>query len=346
MSMSSRDRAFAVAIGVALAALTAVSWTLQSSSDDPASLQRIIWGTAGISVLLVYCLARLHLGRWQDGLLAAALFATMPLVVHAVQHSQLFLMPVPFILAWLIAIECDRSAPDGPWMACAGAALGLGLLSHEAAFVMMPALLALTLAFAIAAAGFDRRHAVLIVSFAIAVIPAALFLLFHPTYLTDHIRQRGLFDTERFTMLQGMREMTSWVGLTARSESHWDYLDPALLFLSRHNIRDAFRHPDVFLVPLAVCLPFGVYRTAAVAPTLTGWLMLGAFVLAPLAPAMLAERPVAGHLLLMAPVAAVIATRGLMDLINAASFRPRVLGYLTLIATVVNAAWFLATATR
>ena len=140
--------------------------------------------------------------------------------------------------------------------------------------------------------------------------------------------------------------MTSWVGLTARSESYWEYLDPALLFLSRHNIRDAFSHPDVFLIPFAVCLPFGLYRTGAVAPTLTGWMMLGAFVLTPLAPAMLAERPVPGHLLLMAPVAAVIATRGLMDLINTVSFWPRVLGFLTLIATLVNAAWFLTTAIR
>lgn len=342
MSVPSRDRTFAVAIGVALAALTAVSWTLRSSSADLASLQRIVWGTAGISALLVYCLARLLLGRWQAGLLAAALFATMPLVVHAVQHSQLFLMPVPFILAWLIAIECDRSAPDSPWMACAGAALGLGLLSHEAAFVMMPALLALTLALAIAAAGFDRRHAVLIVSFAIAAIPAALFLLLHPTYLTDHIRQRGLFDTGRFTLLQGMREMTSWVGLTARSESHWDYLDPALLFLSRHNIRDAFRHPDIFLVPFAVCLPFGLYRTAAVAPTLAGWLTLGAFVLAPLAPAIMAERPVAAHALLLAPPAAVIATRGLADLLRSARWWQQALGAATLVAIAASVVWWMA----
>jgi 4-amino-4-deoxy-L-arabinose transferase-like glycosyltransferase len=346
MSMWSRDGTFAVAIGLALAALTAVSWALQSSSADPATLQRIVLGTAGISTLLVYCLARLLRGRLQDGLAAAALFASMPLVVHAVQHSQLFLLPVPFILGWLIAIECDRSAPGGLWMAGAGAALGLGLLSHEAALVMMPALLGLTLAVAVSLNGGDRRGVALVVGFAIAALPALLFLTLHPAWLTDHIRQRGLYDTQRFSLLQGMREMTSWVGLTARSESYWDYLDPALLFLSRRNIRDAFSHPDVFLVPFAVCLPFGLYRTATVAPTLTGWLMLGAFVLAPLAPAMLAGRPVAGHLLLMAPTAAVIATRGLWDLVAAAPFWPRALGYLTLIATVVNTAWFLATATR
>jgi hypothetical protein len=48
----------------------------------------------------------------------------------------------------------------------------------------------------------------------------------------------------------------------------------------------------------------------------------------------------------MAAVAAVIATRGLRDLIDAAPFWPRALGYLTLIVTVVNAAWFLANATH
>jgi 4-amino-4-deoxy-L-arabinose transferase-like glycosyltransferase len=346
MSMSSRERTFAVAIGVALAALTVVSWPLRSSTADPDTIQRIVWGTAGISVLLVYCLARLHLGRLPDGLLAAALLASMPLVVIAVQRAHLFLLPVPFILAWLIAIECDRSTPGGFWMAGAGAALGLGLLSHEAALVMMPALLGLTLVLTVALKGVDRRSLALVAAFAIAALPALLFLMLHPAWLTDHIRQRGLYDTERFSLLQGMREMTSWVGLTARSESHWDYLDPALLFLSRHSLRDAFGHPEVFLTPFAVCVSFGLYRTAAVAPTLTGWLMLGAFVLAPLAPAMLAERPVAGHLLLIAPVAAVIATRGVMDLINAPSRWMRVLGYLTLMATVVNAVWFLATATR
>ena len=85
-------------------------------------------------------------------------------------------------------------------------------------------------------------------------IPFAIYLVLHPEYWRDRIMAHGLYDAHRYNLLQGAREMFSWVGLTARTEVYYDSFNPALLFLSGGGIEKSLTSPQVFLLPFAAVI--------------------------------------------------------------------------------------------
>jgi len=159
-----------------------------------------------------------------------------------------------------------------------------------------------------------RRLAAPLLAFAVGAVPFAWFLRGHPEYFRDFVIGHGLYDAARYNILQGMREMSAWVGLTARTEVYWDSFNPALLFLSGGTIGKSLTGPEVFLLPFAVLLPAGLYRIVNRSPTPTGWLSVAGLLLAPLPLALTAQPPEPRRLLLMAPFAAVIAAEGVVQL--------------------------------
>lgn len=111
-------------------------------------------------------------------------------------------------------------------------------------------------------------------------------------------------------MLQGAREITSWVGLTVRSEVYWDCFNPALLFLGRGALAQSVIGSTVFLLPFALPLVRGLIAYALHPRSAVDRLVLGSFLAAPAAAALIAQTPAASRLILLAPAAAIIATRG------------------------------------
>jgi hypothetical protein len=110
-----------------------------------------------------------------------------------------------------------------------------------------------------------------------------------------------LYDAQRFNVLQGVREMTSWVGLTARTEVYYDFFNPAFLFLTGR----------VLLFPLAILLPLGLWRLITKETSLIARLALLGFFVAPFAASLTAQRPTPGRILFLTPFAAVVAVYGL-----------------------------------
>lgn len=189
----------------------------------------------------------------------------------------------------------------------AGAVLGLGLYSSPAAIVMMPVYLALTVAiFAYRRVTSWTQLGVCVAAFAVAAAPLAVSWLRDPGLFRDLINAHHLYDADRFTVLQGIREMASWVGLTARSEVYWDYFNPAFLFLTR----------GVLLPPLVVLLPAGLFRLLRDEPSPLEQLLLAGFAVAPLAASLSAEPPVPGRIIFLTPFASVIAAIGLHHLLS------------------------------
>ena len=84
-------------------------------------------------------------------------------------------------------------------------------------------------------------------SFSIVALPYLVSWMMRPEEFRAMINAHHLYDANRFNVLQGTREVTSWVGLTARSEVFWDYLNPAFLFVTGR----------VLAWPLVVLLPVG-----------------------------------------------------------------------------------------
>ena len=251
--------------------------------------------------------------------LAVVLFATTPLVIRAMTTGAPLLSLLPFVIVWLAAMLARGPMPNVWRDAAAGAALGLGLYAHASGVVTMPLLL---MAGVVAMTQHPRGlpiggAAVMVAAFVAVSAPLAITYLTTPQLLTEQVSRYALYDAGRFNVLQGAREMVSWVGLTARVEVYYDYFNPGLWFLQGGTLRSAFVRPEVFLPPLLLLVPAGILRLLTPGHSYESWLLLGGLAVAPVAPALTAQPPVPHRLLLATPFAAVIAAYGVVHLISA-----------------------------
>lgn len=238
---------------------------------------------------------------------SAAVLALTPLLWRLAVSTPLALLPVAFVVAWLLAVGW-WSRTQATWAGvAAGALLGLGLYSSPASIVMMPVYLALTVAiFAYRRVTSWRQLGLCVAAFAVAAAPLALSWWRDPGQFRSLIKAHHLYDADRFSVLQGIREMASWVGLTARTEVYWDYFNPAFLFLTE----------AVLLPPLIVLLPVGLFRLLRDEPSPLAQLLIAGFAMAPLAASLGAEPPVPGRIIFLTPFASVIAAIGLHHLLT------------------------------
>ena len=240
------------------------------------------------------------------GLLTAGIFALTPLLWSLIRNAPTSIYPLPFVLGWLVAVA---RVPDArtSWWAVAGGLLGAGVYTSYAATVMMPVYLVLTLAVALRTRGVRSRQLVVFVAaFLAAAGPFAIFLVRDPSRFRAAVMGYHLYDANRFNVLQGVREMTSWLGLTARSEVYYDYFNPAFLFLGGR----------VLLLPLLVLIPVGVYFIVVYESSLVARVSLAGFLAAPFAAALTADPPVPGRIRFITPFAAILAAYGLKHLFS------------------------------
>jgi hypothetical protein len=263
-----------------------------------------------VSMALLAIFAVRHFASARAGLIAVVLFAVMPLVWLAARGGAPQLVLVPFLLAWLLCIDVFLRGGSATWLAIAGAAAAQMIYLHQAGLVMAPVYLAVAATVLLARRDRMRAIAALAVGFALIALPWALATVRDPQPLTNTINAYGLYDATRFNPLQGMRELTSWIGLTVRSEVYWDCFNPALLFLGPGGLASSLVSSSVFLLPFAIPLVRGLLAYLFHPRDSMDLLVLGAFATAPLAAALIAQRPSAPRLILLAPMAAIIATRG------------------------------------
>ncbi len=244
--------------------------------------------------------------------LSAAIFAITPLLWQLASTNPLALLPLLPLTAWLVASALWLQTRSGKWGIASGIALGLGLYSSQAAVVMMPAYLATTLAVLLHSRVVSWRQAALcLAAFLVCASPMAITWLRHPEQLRLAINSHHLYDADRYNVLQGAREITSWVGLTARSEVYWDYFNPAFLFLTG----------GVLFPPVMVLLPLGLFALLRDKSTPLTRLWLAGLAVAPLAAALTAEAPIPARALYITPFAAIIAAVGVQYLLALARNR-------------------------
>lgn len=254
-------------------------------------------GTAALACL--YLLGARLFAKPAGGVVAVAFFVLTPLLWRQAAVAPAALYPLPFVLGWLLAVDSFWSARPQWAAAAAGVLLGLGVYSSHAAAVMMPLYVLLTLAIVARVRPVSTSVlAVFVGAFAVMASPLAWSLVREPERFRQAVTAAHLYDGTRFTVLQGVHEMVSWVGLTARSEVYYDYFNPAFLFLQT----------PVLLLPLVVTLPAGLYRIVANERTPGAWLILAGFLAAPFAAALPAEAPVPARILFITPFAAVVST--------------------------------------
>ena len=286
--------------------------------------------SAGLMCLLAWRMFRAR--SWT--IVAVVLFVTTPLFVAHFSVDTPPVRPLPFVLGWLLCVEAFTETSDRRWLLAAGAVLGAGVYTHPVMWVMVPAYAAVTLA-VLAWWGEPLLTAALTPIACIAVAsPLIVSLMIHPELLTAHIDRLGLYDTRRFDLLHGLREMSSWVGLTARSEVYHDYFNPAFLFVSGSTAGVA--RPAVFLLPMAVLLPVGLVHLALREQSVMNTILLAGFLTSPLAASLPAEPNVGRRILVMVPFAVLIATCGAKQLAGSKRLLPRLCGIALLVAVPIG----------
>jgi hypothetical protein len=172
---------------------------------------------------------------------------------------------------------------------------------------MMPVYAMLTVVILARRPQIARRTIVeFIAAFAIAAAPLAIGFLRHPDTFRETVIAYRLYDATRFNILQGLREMASWLGLTARTEVYYDFFNPVFLFMTGR----------VLLFPLAVLLPIGIGHIAFADRRLIARVSLAGFLAAPFAASLTAEPPAPGRILYITPFAAVVSIYGLRCLLS------------------------------
>ena len=262
---------------------------------------------AGIaSVGLMYVLGARMFASARFGIVTAGLFALTPLLWRQSQNAPASFYALPFVVGWLLAVAHFQDTRAPWWSAVAGGVLGVGVYTSLAAAVMMPLYLLLTIAVVAHARAFPLRQlGAFLVAFSVAVSPFAVFLFLHPEHFRNTVNAFHLYDANRFSVRQGVHEMVSWVGLTARSEVYYDYFNPAFLFLTGR----------VLLLPLVVLVPAGLYQILADETTPLARLSLAGFLAAPFAASLTAERPTPGRILFITPFAAIVSVYGVRRLL-------------------------------
>jgi hypothetical protein len=259
---------------------------------------------AALAVALIYLAAARLLASKALGALVAVLFAATPLLWTLFAQDPRSLLPLVAVSGWLFAFSQFDAGRGLWWIGVAAAALGLGLYTTPPAGVMMPVYALIT---AVALVHRDktslRAVAVFSLIFALSAIPLAWMLFGPEDRLRTTVNTLRLYDANKLNVLQGIRDMASWVGLTARTEVYYNYFNPAFLFLTG----------GVLLPPLIVLIPIGLFHLIDRATPAALVVLLG-FLAAPAAAALLAEQPIPRRIFFITPFAAIVSAYALQRL--------------------------------
>ena len=243
--------------------------------------------------------------------LAAAILALTP--AHFI-HSRLgtdHLYTVVLMLGWLLCLLNVKSERQVLRIGIAAALLGLGVYSYLGALITMPVCFLITIA-TLYRLGFRSRAPYLaaFIGAGLPVLPFVAWHMLHPDQYARQMQMYGLYDSAA-TVAEGTPRLHGYSSVTDRVAVYWDYFNPSLLFFAGDTgLINGTRYAGVFLWPLMVLLPAGVYRLVVQQRSIAGWLLVVCLAASPLAATVVAERYRINRALVMLPLAALVATAG------------------------------------
>ena len=208
------------------------------------SVRLPIAALALFDVVLVYLIARRLFSNAWYAVLAALMLALTPAHLIFGRMASDYFCPVPFALLWLWCVV--RYVQTGErWLpATTGLALGVGLYSYIASWIVMPFYLAITHVVLYAQRKPLRAHLELIAGFVVPLLALVPWIWLHPDTPRDTFRG--------YAVSTGLR-------LTERVSLLWDYFNPSYLFFSGgSDPMWATRRAGVFALAVAALLPLGV----------------------------------------------------------------------------------------
>ncbi len=242
-----------------------------------------------LDLVLMFFVARRLFGRDAYGLCAAALLMLTPAHFLHAREATAVLYPVPFVLAWLLALSVFVQRPSGAALLAASTALGLGIFSYIAALVQMPLLLLYT-AWTAMRAGFRRWMAPLAVGAGVPIALLVLWYVTHPSRVDDIAHTYNIYDTRALSPVQGLKNLLSYFSLGVRMDTYWNFFNPSFLFISGPpDVTGSARNAGVFVLSLGVLLPLGIYHALSARRTAQSQAIVLGFLTAPLAALIVAQ---------------------------------------------------------
>ena len=299
----------------------------------PVSDTAIRLPTAAIAVLnvwLVYAIGRRLFPKKRDyAVLAALLLALTPAQFIVGRQALDYICPVPFVLVWLWCLLTYLEDHRDRFLAAGGLALGAGVFSYIAAWILMPMFFAVTL-LVLWRGGLARRSSMLALSagFAAPVAVLIAWLAFHPGMLSQTTGRYALGGFE----------------LAKRVTIYWDYFNPSFLFIAGgSNPTQATSRVGAFLLPVAALLIVALFEVRRRRPATPVLILLAGFLIAPLPIVVTMPRAPEysiARAMLMLPFGVLIATFGLEVLMEHRRAWVRAAGVMLLLLVPLQFAFF------
>ncbi|MEO7135054.1 MAG: glycosyltransferase family 39 protein [Vicinamibacterales bacterium] len=304
------------------------------------------------NLVLLFVLGRRLFGSTSIALMTAALLALSPAHFIFSRYALDYLYPVPFLLAWLIALHSAMQRPTTRALVVCGLCLGLGFYSYAASVVLTPILLLLSIATLWPVVERPKRLVMLAAGYAIPLTLFVIWFASHPDAFANTAQRYALYDAKQLSALQGLREFLSFPNIERMTAIYWSFLSPGVLFLSGDQlITFSTRQAGVFPTVMMILFALGIVQIVERERNRFAWLVVACFLVAPLPAVLVPENGAVNRATAILPFGALIAGYGLkwlwsLDVIRFARPLATVAGAVALIVGVLYAGWTLATEGR
>ena len=283
---------------------------------------RIPMALVGVAnVLLTYAVAKLLTRREWPSVVAAVMLALTPAHFLFARAATDYLLPVPFILGWLWCVLRYQETGQPRTLLVGSLALGVGLYSLIASYILMPLFALLT-----CLALLSRRaplHRYLIVASGL-LVPALLgvaFVIAHPEMMSTVM---GRYEP-------GQAEAGQFLATRLRNLSvFWSFWNMELLAINGQQMLTGFG--GVFLLATVGAAIAGILR-AVVERNVATLLLLGGLLVAPLPASLIDEAGAIRRALAMLPFVVVLAAYGI-DWVGSAAMTTRRVAFVSVFAFI------------
>jgi 4-amino-4-deoxy-L-arabinose transferase-like glycosyltransferase len=291
-------------------------------------------------VVLVFGIGRRMFKSGAYGGLAAGMLALTPAHLIVARQAVDYVCPVPFVLGWLWCLLIAIEARGVKASAFAGLLLGLGFYSYIAAWIIMPALLAVGLIAMIASQRQPTAMcAAMIGGFVIPLLLLIAWTQVHPGMIGTMLVRYRLTDAANPSLYQSVRSLLHPYVLEARLSLYWRYFDPVYLFFAGSpDATLSTKKVGVFLWPMAPLLAAGIYDI--VRRKDESIILLAGLMLAPVAPVLIDTGDAVQREIPLVAFGALIAVAGTRRLLQSGRRSVRAATVVLVVSVAIQGALF------
>ncbi len=267
-----------------------------------------------LNPLLIFAIGRRLLKDGQLAAIAAVIVALSPTNLIVGRQALDYLLPLPFVLGWLWCLLAYLEGGRLRHAFTAGVLLGIGFYSYIASWIFMPLCLALGWVTYLRSGRADAGRACLLstAGFLLPLAPAVPWFITHPEMLRDTFARYQTTAGVNASLAERVIAIVFSRSWMAKFGDYVSFFDPVMLFVRGGPVpTTSLGRSGVFLLPVAVLLPVGMYallkRHRAAATT---FVLVAGLLLSPLPGVVAGEAGMIQRSLFLLPFVAFIAAIG------------------------------------